>query len=217
VLGLGVTTEFLVELTQMTMIRHRYPRAAGLFLLAGGILLLPAGVAQAQFNPQDLLKQVLPGATENSDDSIAAGERACQRYAENQGLDVRDIGQTRRSGTDNLEVTLSVEDRNDRYDARCVYDTSDQDVRELVPIRTSSNRSRTARQDSDVDERLAQRAQYACEKLAEDRDLEDVDFAEAQARGHDTVEIDLRARAHGDQQSLTCLYDDDQHHAVLAE
>ena len=86
--------EFLVELTQMTMIRHRYPRAAGLFLLAGGILLIPAGAAQAQFNPQDLLKQVLPGATENSDDSIASGERACQRYAENQGLDVRDIGQT---------------------------------------------------------------------------------------------------------------------------
>ena len=74
-----------------------------------------------------------------------------------------------------------------------------------------------ARQDSDVDERLAQRAQNACEKLAEDRDLEDVDFAEAQARGRDTVEIDLRARVRGDQQSLTCLYDDDQRHAVLAE
>ena len=201
----------------MTMIRHRYPRAAGLVLLGGGILLVSGGMAQAQFNPQELLKQVLPGSTENSDDSVASGERACQRYAEKHGLDVRDIGKARRSGTDNLEITLSVEDHNDRYDARCIYDTSDQDVRELVPIRTSSNRSRTARQDSDVDERLAQRAQYACEKLAEDRDLEDVDFAEAQARGRDTVEIDLRARVRGDHQSLTCLYDDDQRHAVLAE
>ena len=199
----------------MAMIRRRCPRAAGLFLLAGG-LLAPGGVAQAQFNPQDLLKQVLPGATEDSSDSIASGERACQRYAENQGLDVRDIRETRRSGTDNLEVTLSVEDRDDRYDARCIYDTSDQDVRELVPIRTG-NQARHARQDSDVDERLAQRAQNACEKLAEECDLEDVDFAEAQARGRDTVEIDLRARVRGDHQSLTCLYDDDQRHAVLAE
>jgi hypothetical protein len=201
----------------MTMLRRRCPRAAGLFLLAGGILLVSGGMAQGQFNPQDLLKQVLPGSTENSDDSIASGERACQRYAEKQGLDVRDIGKTRRSGTDNLEVTLSVEDRDDRYDARCIYDTSDQDVRELVPIRTSSNRAHNDRQDSDIDERLAQRAQDACEKLAEDRDLEDVDFAEAQARGRDTVEIDLRARVRGDQQNLTCLYDDDQRHAVLAE
>ena len=201
----------------ITRIRCCYPRAAGLFLLAGGILLVSGGMAQAQFNPQELLKQVLPGSTENSDDSATSGERACQRYAEKHGLHVRDIGKARRSGTDNLEITLSVEDHNDRYDARCIYDTSDQDVRELVPIRTSSNRAHNDHQNSDVDKRLAQRAQNACEKLAEDRDLEDVDFAEAQARGHDTVEIDLRARLHGDQQRLTCLYDDDQHHAVLAE
>src|SRR5207342_1691515 len=86
----------------MTMIRHRYPRAAGLVLLGGGILLVSGGMAHAQFNPQDLLKQVLPGSTENSDDSVASGERACQRYAEKHGLDVRDIGKARRSGTDNL-------------------------------------------------------------------------------------------------------------------
>ena len=87
----------------MAMIRIRYPRAAGLFLLAGGILLVSGGMAQAQFNPQDLLKQVLPGSTENSDDSAASGERACQRHAEKHGLDVRDIGKAKRSGTDNLE------------------------------------------------------------------------------------------------------------------
>ena len=201
----------------MTMTRTRYPRATGRFLLAGGLLLVSGGMAQAQFNPQELLKQVLPGSTENSDDSAASGERACQRYAEKHGLDVRDIGKVRRSGTDNLEITLSVEDHNDRYYARCVYDTGDQAVRELMPIRTSSDRAHNDRQNSDVDKRLAQRAQNACEKLAEDRDLEDVDFAEAQARGHDTVEIDLRARVHGDQQRLTCMYDDDQRHAVLAE
>ena len=33
----------------MTMIRHRYPRAAGLVLLAGGILLVSGGMAHAQF------------------------------------------------------------------------------------------------------------------------------------------------------------------------
>lgn len=201
------------------MFRYRNPRVAGLFLLAGGILLISEGVAQAQLNPQDLLKQVLPGATQGSQDSrdsVTSGERACQRYAEKKGLDVRDIGETRRSGTDNLEVMLSVEDRHDRYDARCIYDTGDQAVRELVPIHASSSRARDD-QDSNVNERLAQRAQNACEKLADERDLKEVDFAEARARGHDTVEIDLRARLHGDSQRLTCLYDDDQRHAVIAE
>ena len=52
----------------------------------------------------------------------------------------------------------------------------------------------TIDQDGEVSERLAQRAQEACEELALDRDLDDVDFDEARARGDETVEIDLRAR-----------------------
>jgi hypothetical protein len=56
-----------------------------------------------------------------------------------------------------------------------------------------------------------------CEELALDRDLDDVDFEEARARGDETVEIDPRARVRGERQDFTCLYDDDQRHAVLAE
>jgi hypothetical protein len=128
------------------------------------------------------------------------------------GLEVRKIGDTTRSGSDNLEVLLSVEDRDDRYDARCIYDTKDEEVREFDPVRASRGD-----QDGEVSGRLAQRAQDACEELAQDRDLDDVDFDEPQARGTDTVEIDLRARVRGERQDFTCLYDDDQRHAVLAE
>lgn len=184
----------------------------GPLLLAAGILLVASGGAQAQLNPQELLKQVLPGATQDSEDSTASGERACQRYAEEQGLEVRRISDTSRSGSNNLEVLLSVEDRNDRYDARCIYDTKDQEVREFEPVLTS-----TGNQDGGVSERLAQRAREACEELALDRELDDVDFDEARARGNETVEIDLRARVRGERQDFTCLYDDDQRRAVIAE
>jgi hypothetical protein len=39
--------------------------AAGLFLLAACMLLAPSGGAQAQLNPQELLKQVLRGERQN--------------------------------------------------------------------------------------------------------------------------------------------------------
>src|SRR5215213_5647870 len=112
----------LTETTRMTMTAPYFPfRPAGaaLVLLAAGLLLAP-GAAQAQLNPQ-----VLPGAGQDQGDAAAAGERACQRYAEDQGLDVRRVLKTRRSGNNNLEVTLSVEDRKDRYEARCIYDSGD--------------------------------------------------------------------------------------------
>ena len=116
---------------------RRRPCASTLVLLAVGILLAPSA-ARAQFNPQDLLKQVLPGAGQDRGgagqdrgDAASAGERACRRYAEDRGLDVRRVLETRRSGNNNLEVMLSVEDRNDRYEARCVYDSGDGEVREL--------------------------------------------------------------------------------------
>ena len=199
----------------MAMIRRRCPRAAGLFLLAGGMLLVSGGVAQAQLNPQDLLKQVLPGVTSRtpataSPPASAPASAMPRSRASTSARSATPVA----PAADNLEVMLSVEDRDDRYDARCIYDTKDQEVRELVPsYQRHRARSRTARSS----ERLAQRAQNACEELAEDRDLEDVDFDEARARGHDTVEIDLRARVRGERQNLTCLYDDDQRHAVLAE
>jgi len=188
-------------------------RTIRLLLLAAGMLLAAGGSAvQAQLNPQKLLKQVLPGATQDSEDSNASGERACERYAERQGLEVRRIGDTSRSGSNNLEIMVSVEDRDDRYDARCIYDTKDEEVREFEPVSASRDD-----RDGEVSERLAQRAQDACEELAQDRDLDDVDFDEARARGDQTVEIDLRAQVRGERQDFTCLYDDDQRHAVLAE
>ena len=159
----------------------------GPLLLAAGMLLAAGGAAQAQLNPQELLKQVLPGASQDSDDSAASGERACQRYAEKQGLEVRKISDTSRSGSNNLEVLLSVEDRDD---ARCIYDTKDEEVREFEPVHASRGD-----QDGEGSERLAHRAQEACEELALDRDLDVVDFDEARARGDETVVIDLRAGA----------------------
>jgi hypothetical protein len=191
------------------------PGAAGLILLAAGLLLAP-GAARAQLDPQELLKQVLPGGGEARDpgDAAAAGERACERHAEDQGLEVRRVLGTRPSGNNNLEVTLGVEDRDDRFEARCVYDTADREVRELEPVRgTTQARGR----DDEVDERLARRAQDACEELARDRDLDDVDFEGVRARGRDTVEIEMRARVRGDRRDFTCLYDDDRRQALLAE
>ena len=87
------------------------------------LLLVPAS-AHAQLD--DLLKQVLPGATQqqqNSGDAAAQGERACERYVEDKGLDVQRVLETRTAGSNNLEITLRVEDRNESYEARCVYDT----------------------------------------------------------------------------------------------
>jgi hypothetical protein len=194
------------------------PAGAALALLAAGLLLAPGGAARAQLNPQELLKQVLPGATQDTGDAAAAGERACQRYAEDQGLDVRRVVQTRRSGNNNLEVTLSVEDRDDRYEARCVYDGGDREVRELEPVRGTTTQARSrGRDDDEVDQRLARHAQDACEDLARDRDLENVDVEGVRARGRDTVEVAMRARVRGDRRDFTCLYDDDQRQALIAE
>ena len=212
----------LTETTRMTMTAPYFPfRPAGaaLVLLAAGLLLAP-GAAQAQLNPQELLKQVLPGAGQDQDpgDAAAAGERACQRYAEDQGLDVRRVLKTRRSGNNNLEVTLSVEDRNDRYEARCIYDSGDREVRELEPVRGTTTQARSrGGDDEEVDERLARRAQDACEDLAKDRDLKDVDVKGVRGRGRDTVEVAMRAQVRGDRREFTCLYDDDQRQALIAE
>jgi hypothetical protein len=189
----------------------RRPWAAAL-LIAAGILLVPPP-AEAQLNPQELLKQVLPGAEQDQGDAAASGEQACERFAEDQGLDVRRILETRRVGNNNLEVTLSVEDRDERYEARCVYDTGDGEVRELEAVSgTTEARSRDG--DDEVDEQLSQRAQDACEDLARDRDLDDVDFEGVRGRGRDTVEVAMSARQRG---NFTCLYDDDQRQVLFVE
>jgi hypothetical protein len=208
-----------METTRMVMPAPRFrrrPCASALVLLAVGILLAPSA-AWAQFNPQDLLKQVLPGAgQQNRGDAASAGERACQRYAEDRGLDVRRVLETRRSGNNNLEVMLSVEDRNDRYEARCVYDSGDGEVRELEAV-SGTTQARDRRGDDEVDERLARRARDACENLARDRDFESVDVEGVRARGRDTVEVAMRARVRGDRRDFTCLYDNDQRRARVAE
>ena len=204
------------ETTLMTVLTPPRLRLAALLLARPRVLAAPRrrwcrpGAAQ----PAGHTQAGAPGASEGSGDrGDDASERACQRYAEQQGLDVRRIRDTRQSGKNNVEVTLSVQDRHGRYDARCIYDADDQEVRELTPLNTGDSADR----DSEVDERLATRAQNACEQLAEDRNLKDVDLGAPQARGRDTIEIGLRARLHGERQNLSCLYDDEQRHAVLAE
>ncbi|HEX6014195.1 MAG TPA: hypothetical protein VFY87_20835, partial [Geminicoccaceae bacterium] len=178
--------------------------------------------ARAQLDPQELLKQVLPGGgrggeAQDRGEAAAAGERACERHAEDQGLEVRRVLEARRSGRDNLEVTLSVEDRDDRFEARCIYDTGDGEVRELEAVGGTTQARGRDGDDDEVDERGARRARDACEELARDRDLDDVDFQGARARGRDTVEIEMRARVRGDRRDFTCLYDDEQRQALLAE
>jgi hypothetical protein len=194
-----------------TNVRLLLAGGAGATLLMAGTL-LPGGVAHAQSAAEQLLKQVLPGATQGGDDDLAAaGERACERFAEDEGLDVRRIVETRRSGSNNLEVTLSVEDRDGRFEAVCLYDGQDQEVAELEPVRGARG------DDEEVDERLADRARDACEDAAERRDLEEVDVDDVRARSRDTVEVTMWAEDRGERLDVTCLYDDDERQAFLAE
>ncbi len=189
-------------------------RSAAAAILVAAVCGFTAADANAQLNPQELLKQVLPGAERGTPENNAAtGEFECQRYAEDQGLEVRRIVESRRSGANNLEVTLNVDDRGERYDSRCIYDSGDRVVRELRPIRTAARSNR----DEEIDDRLARRAQQACADMAQDRDLDDVDFQDPRPRGTDVVEIRMRAVVDGDRRNLTCLYDDDQRRAMLAE
>jgi hypothetical protein len=202
-----------IPVTSIISSAGRRSAAAGI-VVAAAFCFAPGG-AQAQLNPQELLKQVLPGAAQGtSDNDAAAGEFECQRYAEDQGLEVRRIVESRRSGTNNLEVTLSVDDRDERYDARCIYDSGDREVRELEPVRIAS---RSSRSDEDVDDGMARRARQACAEMAEDRDLDALDLEDPRPRGAEVVEIEMRVMVDGDRRDLTCLYEDDQRRALLAE
>ena len=195
------------------------PAGAALVLLAAGLLLAP-GAARAQLNPQDLLKQVLPGGgnqDQGSSDSESAGERACQRYAEDQGLDVRRVVKTRRSGNNNLEVTLSVEDRDDRYEARCVYDSGDREVRELEPVRGTTPGAQPRRGRRRGRPAAGPARAGRVRGPGEGPRPREVDVRGVRARGRDTVEVAMRARVRGDRRDFTCLYDDDQRQALIAE
>ncbi len=186
--------------------------AIGVALLAAGLVL--AGTARAQSQPEQLLRQILPGITGQQDPQALrdAGERACERYAEDRGLDVRRVLEARRSGEEDLEVTLDVEDRDDRYDAVCLYDSRDQDVREFERARGSASRGG----DEEVDEALERRARDACQDAAEDRDLDEVDVDEVRARDRGTVEVAIVARDRGERREVTCLYDAEERRAFLA-
>lgn len=192
--------------------------AAGLasFVAAG---LLQAGPTQAQSQqPGELLRQVLPGLLGQEDPQALrdAGEQACERYAEDQGLDVRRVLDARRAGEEDLEVTLEVEDRDDRYDAVCLYDGRDREVRELERARGSTSSARRGG-DEEVDEALAQRARDACRDAAEDRDLDEVDAdGEVRERDRGTLEVVVRGRDRGERRELTCRYDTDDRRAFLA-
>jgi hypothetical protein len=197
------------------MLALHFPRHPGLVagILLTAAILWPSGDAQAQLD--DLLKQVLPGTRQDPGQAAAAGEQACERYAEDRGLDVQRVIGTRPSGNNNLEISLSVEDRDERYEALCVYDTGDGTVRELEAVSgTTEAHSRGEDDNDDVDQRTAQRAHDACERLARDQGLDDVFFGSVSARGGDTVEVAMTARQRG---KFTCLYDDDQRQALFAD
>ncbi|HET6522029.1 MAG TPA: hypothetical protein VFG47_19735 [Geminicoccaceae bacterium] len=210
-----------------TVPRPRRPtRAAGLGLLAATMLaagaLLPAGGALAQVQPERLLELILPGAGQQQapEQLLADAERACARYAREQGLEAGRVRDARRAGVDNLELTLSVEGRDERYDALCVYDTGDGEVRGIERVRGTETRRRDderGRGGDEVGEQLAQRAREACWDLARRRDLGEVDFHEVRARSRDTVEVTMEARARSGRRDLTCLYDDDRREAFLGE
>ena len=108
---------------------------------------------------------------------------------------------------------MSVQDRHDRYDARCIYDTDDQEVRELTPMSTSKD----ADQDSEVDERLAtvrKTRASSWPRIATSR----MSTSAQPTRGALTPSrSSCGQRLHGKRQNLSCLYDAEQRHAVLAE
>ena len=194
----------------MTITNVRLALAGGVaasLVVAGA--LLPVRAANAQSQAEQLLRQVLPGVTGGSNGDLSAdGERACERFAEGKGLDVRRVVGTRQSGSDRVAVTLSVEDRNDRYETLCIYDGRDREV-----VRLASARDR--RGDGAPDDQLAERARDACEDAAMGRDLDDVDVDDVRAKTRDTVEVTMRAEDRGERLDITCLYDDDERQAFL--
>jgi hypothetical protein len=121
--------------------------ASGL-ALAGAALALTPGTAAAQSAAEQLLRQVIPGAGGDAQQVAADAERACERYAEDQRLDVRDILGSRSGGQDEFEVTLRVEDGDEEYDARCFYDAREREVTELEAL--ESTQARGGRDDEET-------------------------------------------------------------------
>ena len=197
----------------------KIPLRRGILAGASGLALVGAVVAQAprtaaaQSAAEQLLRLVFPGAVGDALQVAADAERACERYAEDQRLDVRDVLGSRSAGRDEFEVTLRVEDRDDQYDARCFYDARQREVTELEPL--ESTQARGGR--DEVDGRLAREAQDACQDAAERRDLDDVEVGYARERDRDTVEVAIEARDRGERLDVTCLYDQENEQAFLSE
>ena len=149
------------------------PAAGGAALLLLGVA-LPTGPASAQLDKilPNAVQKMLPGATQDDSQTLADGKRACERYAQDRGLDVRRIRDARPSGKNNVEVTLDVESHSARQDYLCTYDTGDQQVRTLERSRTTEARS------GDVSETLARRARQSCEDAAQHRDYSDVEVTD---------------------------------------
>jgi hypothetical protein len=185
-------------------------------ILVGAVLLLTPGTAAAQSAAEQLLRQVIPGAGGDAQQVAADAERACERYAKDQRLDVRDILGSRSAGRDEFEVTLRVEDRDDQYDARCFYDMREREVTELEPLEATQARGGRDEED-EVDERLAREARDACLDAAERRDFDDIEVGDARERDRDTVEVTIEARDQGDRLDVTCLYDQENQQAFLSD
>jgi hypothetical protein len=188
------------------------PRSAAAALVVA-CLILPSGArAQTQTDPQELIEQPLPGAVQGTTADNVAGEFACQRRAEDQGLAVRRVIESRPAGADKQEVTLSVDDAEGRYDALCIYDSAGGQIRGLQPVEAAAV---PAGSDA-VDDEMARRARRACADMAQDRSLSAVAMQDPRGRDARIVEIGMRAMVDGDRREMTCLYEGDRNRALLA-
>jgi hypothetical protein len=188
--------------------------AAAALLVAAACFVLPAGArAQTQPDPQELLEQPLPGAAQGTTADTVAGEFECQRRAEDQGLAVRQVVESRTAGADDQEVTLSVDASDGRYDALCIYDNAGGQIRDLKPVEAAAA---PVGSEASVDDEMVRRARRACADMAQNRNLSAVAMEDPRGRDARIVEIGMRAMVDGDRREVTCLYEDDRNRALLA-
>jgi hypothetical protein len=194
---------------------HLLSGVGGLALIFLGVT-LPTGPATAQLDKMlpNALQKILPGGGQDQGDAIPAAKKACERYAQDRGFDVRRVREAQPSGKNNIEVTLDLDQRNGREDYICTYDTGDRQVRTLE--RTRGTQARDSNQG--VAQSLARRARQACEEIAQRRDYAYVEVTDVSSRNDKgMVQVEMRARGGGSNRDVTCLYDDANDKAFLTD
>ncbi len=189
-------------------------RSAAVALVVAACLVHPGGAsAQTQPDPQKLIEQPLPGAAQGTASDTVAAEFECQRRAEDRGLAVRQVVESRSAGTDSQEVTLSVDASDGRYDALCIYDNAGGQIRDLKPVEAATP---SGGSEANVDDEMVRRARRACADMAQNRNLSAVAMDDPRGRDARIIEIGMRAMVDGDRREVTCRYENDQNRALLA-